>query len=309
MWLREHATVASKQGAMVLPEPVSGHRVGWHPSYGLVFAEGHPAGAGKLCPPGELVTRGLDLQDALMAAGLPLSGRERAFESLNGSSEGWAGLSRVDATVNLRPESGAVGLAVLSGIAACVRDQPGKAQVIWGAQRAVETVYLLGHSGKRKLGRWYDKSVQAEATSALAGPRGTLIRGEDQRRWGKGDRRDPWELTAASVKTSFQRRFYPLWKASKGVTVAGPMIVVEKLLEHVDAGEITLRESASILHEAMLTAYGQPERMPKRTRNRLRAKRRELGLALADGVLQEVEVDVAAVLEAALETDAWERRG
>lgn len=82
----------------------------------------------------------------------------------------------------------------------------------------METVELKDRGGRKTLGRLYDKgaaSGQAE--------RGRLIRPERQDRFARVARRDVTELTVAYVRERFQRRFLPLWKASKGVTVAGPI--------------------------------------------------------------------------------------
>lgn len=301
-WLQERCTARAARGSQLLPEKVLGYTVGWFPS-GLVFAEGHPDPEGELCPASELVARVLALQEALDGLGLPLPLRERPFAHLGASSEGWAGLRRVDATVNLAMGNRADGLAVLAGIAACARDAPGHAEVRYGSDRGVETVYLLATGGRRRLGRWYDKALEA-----AAGPRGTLIRGEDQRRWAKGERRDPWELTGVALREGFRRRFAPLWKATKGVTVTGPVVIAERLVEAVAAGELTPAEADALGAEVFFSAVGGSGRH-RSTRYRRQRRIRQLGLTLADGVLEEVEVDVAAVLEAALETDAWERRG
>jgi hypothetical protein len=289
---------------MMLPEPIAGHRVGWFPS-GLLFAEGHPDADG-LCRPSELTARCLALQQSLEARGLALSGRERSFCSLGSVSEGWAGLRRVDATVNLESKSRAEGVAVLAGIAACVRDGPGHAEVRYGLDHGVETVYVRGFAGKRVLGRWYDKGLESSVAS-----RGRLIRGEDQRRWGKHDRRDPADLSADVLRRSFQRRFYPLWKATKGVTVAGPVVIAEKLVAAVEAGELSPREAESLAGHMVLKVAGgrRGAGISKATMYRREQRARELGLVAAEGVLEEVEVDVGAVLEQALETDSWERRG
>jgi hypothetical protein len=121
--------------------------------------------------------------------------------------------------------------------------------------------------------------------------------------------RDPAELDAGALLPSFRRWFYPLYKATKGVTVAGPIVLVDKLLEAADAGEIGMQRARLLAADTVIESVGRGDRLSKSTPNRSRAIRRELGLVLADGVLQEVEVDVGAVLEAALETDLWERQG
>jgi len=230
--------------------------------------------------------------------------RERPFAWAGSTSEGFAGLRRLDSTVNLALSSPSEGLALLAGIAACVRDSPGQAEVRYGTDRRVETVYLLGHGGKRRLGRWYDKGLE----SGVAG-RGLLIRGEDQRRWGKGDRRDPSELTAEALRSSFRRRFLPLYKATKGVKVAGLLAVTERIGDAVAAGEVTPGEGQAIAGEVLLSSvYGRGFGTRSAVWRR-RALLRKLGAIPADGVLEMVEVDVAVILEAALDTDAWERRG
>jgi hypothetical protein len=303
-WLRQFATVGGARGSRLLPEPIGGHRVGWFPS-GLLFAEGHPDADG-LCRPSELSARALGLQSALIAHGVPLDGRERAFRSLGSSSPGWGGLRRIDATVNLESDSRSEGVAVLAGIAACIRDSAGHAEVRFGLDRGVETVYLRGYAGKRVLGRWYDKGLEASTAA-----RGRLIRGEDQRRWSKDDRRDPADLSGDVLRDGFRRRFYPLWKATKGVIVAGPIVIAEKLIEAVEAGELSAREAESLAGHMVLAVAGgrRGAGLSRATAFRREQRARELGLVAAEGVLQEVEVDVGSVLEAALETDAWERRG
>jgi hypothetical protein len=202
-------------------------------------------------------------------------------------------------------EDRASGLALLAGIAACVRDAPGKSNVRFGPDRGVETVYVHGRAGRAVLGRWYDKALEA----AIA-PRGTVIRGEDQRQWPKAHRRDPEDLDAEAVKGAFQRRFYPLWKASKGVTVASVSVLAVKVIELAASGEIEPQFARLACGDLLLESIGHEGALVKpSTRRRNRVIRRELGLVLADGVLEAVEIDVGAVLEDCLETDAWERRG
>lgn len=302
--MREHARVPAASGSWLVPEAIAGHRVGWFPA-GLVFAEGHPAGEG-LCGAPRLVGEGLALQEALMAAGVPLRASERAFRYAGPSSEGFAGVRRMDATVNVEFGARAEGLAVLAGIAAVGRDAPGKGVAYWGPDRGVQTVEFRGHGGRRILGRCYDKGI--EAGEAL---RGRLVRIEDQRRWNKQDRPMPDDWTAQALRSAFHRRFYPLYKATRGVTVAGPIVMAERLLEVVERGELGAREAESLAGHMMMVAVGgrRGAGVSPATMYRREARARELGLVLADGVLQEVEVDVAEVLEAALDTDLWEAAG
>lgn len=286
----------------MLGERIGGHRVGCFPT-GLVFAEGHPAGEGELCAPDELLTRGLSLQEQLQAHGVPVVARLMPFAHLNSESQGFVGLRRIDSTVNVRAASSAEGVALLAGIAAVVRDSPMHAEVRYGGDRGVETVYVRGYAGKSALGRWYDKALES-----MSGERGTVIRGEDQRRWSKGDRPLPDEWTAEFVRARFRRRFYPLYKASKGVSVCGPIVIAEKIVEAIAAGEIKSQQARLLAGDLLLEAAGRQVAAPS-TARRSKAIRRDLGLVLGDGVLQEVEVNVHDVLEMALETDAWGRQG
>lgn len=304
-WFQEHARIPSKLGSRLLADEPLGYKVGWFQS-GLLFAEGHPGGDGELCPPDELPARFADLREALWALGVPVPVGQRAFSHAGSESEGFAGFRRCDATVNLAMPGRAQGLAVLAGIAGAVRSSPGKAEVFYGPDRAVETVALLGHAGKRMLGRWYDKALEA-----AIGGRGTVIRGEDQRRWSKNDRRDIEDLTADALASGFRRRFYPLYQATKGVTVAGPLVLAEKLYELAQQGELPKREAEALMGHVCFAVVGgrRGVGLSRRTMYNREKRIREFGLQLADGVLEEVEVDVAEVLELALETDVWERRG
>jgi hypothetical protein len=166
----------------------------------------------------------------------------------------------------------------------------------------VETVYVRGFSGVKILGRWYDKGLESGWSL-----RGERIRAEDQRRYPKGHRRGIHELEAHYVRSKFQQRFYPLWQATKGVTVAGPMIVADKLAEMVHEGELTARQAEQLAGYVVLAKLGVKHKRST-TYNR-RKSLRELGLVVADGCLQEVEVDLHAVLEEAMESPAWGATG
>lgn len=296
----ELATVRSAAGSSLLPEPIAGHRVGWFGGQGLVFAEGHPAalhGAeGLACPDDLPALLGL-LEERLLSAEVPLDTRERPLDYLGPTSTGRAGVRRLDATMDLRFETTAAGMAVLAGVAAVLRDAPGKCDVIYGRDRGVETVYLMAE--RRRLARWYDKGVESRSA-----PRGQLVRPEDQRRWAKDSRRDVTELSAAYVRSKFHARFGALWRASKGVTVAGPIVLADKLARAVEAGELSLAAARALAGHMLLEPAGVT--VPARTTRYYRRRARELGLVVADGVLQEVEIDLGDVMEELLDTDAWE---
>lgn len=290
------ATIPSKQGASLIPEKIAGYRVGWYLDHGLVFADGHPGGD-RLGAPEGLPAALRDLEVAMLTAQVPIDTRERPFDSLGRQSSGRAGIRRLDVTCDLAFEEGAEGLAVLAGVAGLLRDSPGKCDVFFGERGAVETVYLRGAAGRKVLGRWYDKGVESNTAA-----RGKLIRPEDQNRWPKASRRHVEELTAPYVRDRFRSRFRTLYSATKGVTVGGPRVLADKLVAAVERGDIT---AARAEHLAGYLLLGDRLQRPARTRRRLRAQARVHGLVLADGVMQEVEVDLHDVLDQVMETELW----
>lgn len=290
---------ASCQGGM-LPDPIAGHRVGLRG--GLLWAEGHPADG--LAAPAALPAALSALELALLEAGVPLPIGRRGEDLYGDRHEGFAGIRRLDSTVDLAVDTAAEGVAIMAGIAAVARDMPASKTNVWFGEQGgrIQTVAIHGPSGGRLLGRVYDKGAE----SGTAAP-GRLLRPEDQRRWAKGWRRDVEELTGQYVREKYVSRFAPLWRASKGVTVAGPIVLAQKLADLVVADELAPSRARTLAGFLLLEGLGAPQG-GARTRRTLRRECREHGLVIADGVLQEVEVNLGSVLEAALETDAWERR-
>jgi len=307
-----------------MPSPVAGHRVGWYPAHRMVVAEGHPDADG-LCSPDELPGVLVKLEQSICDFGIPLApylSRKRWSVRTGVATQlpGFAGIRRLDATADLAFDSRGEGQAVLDGVAALARLRQ-KAEV-WYEKGAVQTVYFLGHGGKRKLGRWYDKGAE----SGLA-PRGRLIRPEDQRRYTSANRRDVEELTTSYVREKFQQRFIPLWRASKGVVVAGRDQLTDRVLELLEADELTIREAERLAGYLALRdrirargidsddyEAGRSEECARRNISRTTEWRRESellanGLVPTDEAGTETTVDLHAVLSEVLESDAWTRRG
>ncbi len=300
--LDDLAVVRASRGSL-LPRPIAGHRVGWIRTHGLLYAEGHPSPDG-LCPPGVLPEAFDRLQNALLEEGVPLPpglSRDECWPTPYQREGGFAGVRRVDATVDLQMPSRADGLAVLAGVAAMATAMPrSQAEVRYAKDGSgtVETVYLRGLSGVKVLGRWYDKGLESASAA-----RGLLVRAEDQRRYSRAGRRTVGELTAEYVKTKFHERFYPLWRASKGVIVAGPLVLTDRMVDLVEAGEMTVAKAHRLAGFVVLAKHGV--RQPARTARRYRSELRELGLVVADGAMEEVEVDLHEVLERALDGPTW----
>lgn len=296
--LCELATQPTRRGRL-LTEPVEGHRVVWFEGARLLAAEGHPGGEGVLASPEQLPAALAGLQRALEERlGAALPGPKR-FEH---SSHGFEGVRRLDVTADLRSESGAQGLAVLSGIAATrprgrvaarVRRQAGG--------RAVETVDWLTQRGI--VARAYDKGLESNTAA-----RGVITRLEAQNRWPSGYRRDVEELTAAYVCRAFRKRFVPLWQASKGVTVVTMEKLAERLASLVQDGELTIGQAEQLCGYLVLESAGVRSGS-RQTSWRRRKLAEEVGLTIADGVLEPVEVNLSEVLEQAIDEGAWERRG
>jgi hypothetical protein len=234
--------------------------------------------------------------------------------------DGEAGVGRVDATVDHRFESPAEGFAVLAGVAAMLSVGPrGQASCRWAKDGSgtIESVTLFGMGGAQIIGRWYDKGLEAGTA-----PRGTLIRIEDQRRYPKAHRRGARELSEGTyVRDAFARRFEPLWRSTKGVTVAGYKRIADKLVEAieeheraVEAGEddagnkgLTPRKAESLAGFLLLSSRGaRGVGLSRATVMRRKAELREQNLVLAEGgPLGEVEVDIHGVLEEAMDSGRW----
>lgn len=300
---------------MLIPktEDIAGHRVGWFPGQKLLFAEGHPSKDG-LCSPYGLLEALQGVSEALCDRGIipPIYRRvpEAGFNLFGGvpapasagelRGTGFGGIRRLDSTVDLHLEQAAEGMAVLAGVAA-VPIPRAKTQIVREVGgRRVETVYFRGSSGKRVLARWYDKGVE----SGLA-PRGRMIRPEDQRRYPKSARLDVEAVAGSTyVRDAFVRRFEPLWRASKGVKVATATELAVKIKQLVEEGVLKPGEAIRVAG-FLLMEQADCNPQTRSTRYRTRTLCAEAGLALADGVTDEVEVELAEIIERALDSEVW----
>jgi hypothetical protein len=266
-----------------------------------MFAEGHPNPEGLAAA--SILPRVLDdLVEELGGRGI-IPERHRAAMLWPGKRRyGFAGIRRLDSAVDLRFDEPLAGLSALAGVASLPLPRVKTKVIRETGGRRVETVYLHGYSGKAVLGRWYDKGIESHS-----GDRGTWVRPEDQRRFKPGHRIAVEPVAESTfVRDAFVRRFQPLWQASKGVIVGSAANLGVRLGELVQAGEMSHREARSIAGHLVLEAAGVEEVVaPQSSRYRYRACARAHGLVLADGVLDEVEVDLHEVVEAALDEGAW----
>jgi hypothetical protein len=288
----------NEQGGWHVPGSVfkvgDNYRGQYFGEYNVLAVEGHPR-PGELCP-----SDGLDQAYADVIAELD----ENEIRPT-----GFRGVSRLDVTCTQRFVSPAEGRAVLVGLAAL--DVPGCKQVVYG--KPVETVGIISNRGRRLLGRVYDKGIEAgwvddgrDILKEWSAQRGEFLRLEEQGRFGS-QRRPGREhlMDAGYLKTRFERRFAPLWQASKGVKVAGLPVIAEELRTRVESGEMTIRAAERAGGFLLLEMAGVSGSLAQATRYRRKRELRELGLVLADEFYEPVQVHLAEVLERALETPRW----
>lgn len=295
--LRELATVPAGRGRW-LPESIDGHRVGVYDS-GLVAVEGHPA-EDRLARADELQPAAARVRDAVATVtGVELSTSERSFSGAG--FHGLDGVRRLDAALDLKLDRHE-GLAVLAALAA-VRP-PAALEVVThrGRHGLVQSVAWQGRRGR--VGRAYDKSLEANS-----GPVGTLVRLERQQRFRAGCRRPASDFDGRAVRETWARRFVPLWRASKGVTVMTDLRqLCERVHELTIEGALTRGQATGVLAHLVIEATGQDVGRSRQTRWRHRRRCEDLGLVLVDdeAALAGEPVDVHALLERAFEPDVWE---
>lgn len=291
------ATSQTKRGAQ-LPDAVGDYRFGWFPGSCLIYAEGHPARDGALCSADALQDELRAVVGAMADLGIQLPTGQAC--ELEGAPRrpGLAGLRRADLTVDLEVGSGADGLAVLAGMGSIEVPRLRSETIRERGGRAVETVSWKGARGIHA--RMYDKGVESGTA-----PRGELLRMEAQLRYQAGGRLDPRTLNAHHARALFGARFAPLWQATKGVTVVGALAVPARLQKRVDSGEMTEAQADRVVGFLVREAQGLTRGHSERTAYRRRAELRALGLVAADGVLDEIEVDLSSVLAACDAPETW----
>ncbi len=254
-------------------------------SHSSFVLDGHPT-PGKLSNGREL----FEALDAACALAVDHVGPHTTFE----------GPSRVDSTANLGMESAAEGIALLSGCAALIDSLPGVKPEVIG--KPAETVYWLSKRGRgAKLARGYEASAMHPE---LAAERWEVIRFEDQRKLRRGRRPVTQDLIdPAYYRSRWRERFEPLWKHSKGVKVVSGSELPRKAKDLIRSGAMTYRQAERAVGFAVLASVGEaPSRASTYER---RALLRDHGLVLSDDFFEPVEVELADVLERALDSPAW----
>lgn len=271
--------------AMLVPERVRGHRVGWFPDHGLVFAEGR-LGEGGLVQAADIVSRAALLVEELKNRGIPIQGLADA------------GVRRLDVAVDLWTGSSVEGLALLE----CVGNaSPAVGKLMtYRMGHAVESVTIKSRAGHSRA-RLYDKGAESEAAE-----RGRWLRLESQWRFGRGHRLRPEELASDVLRDRFRRRFKGLTQAVEGFEVGGVDVIAGRLREAVEAGRLPPSRARSVAGYLLLSAVGAPQGA-RRTTCELDRECRELGLSLSLTDRSATKrVDVASVLEECMVPEVWQ---
>ena len=261
---------------------VGRYKAQWFAGHGVLALEGHPSCDGLAQPWG--------LESAY----------QEAVEDLREWGHvptAFAGLARLDSTVTLEMDRGE-GQAVLAGLAAL--DVPSCDPVVRG--KPAHSIAFVHVNGRRVLGRAYDKGREAGTAEAWE-----LIRLEDQFRPASGKRPGRENFHAEYVRGRFHKRFVPLYRSARGVKVSGLPVIAKDVAERVHTGELDTRQAERMMGSLLLISAGAP--YSRSTYYKRRAELRDNGYVVADDFFTPVEVDLAAVLEAALETPLWGSNG
>jgi hypothetical protein len=268
---------ASRTGGPELFKLSERYRGQWIPHLAMLCVEGRPGGD-TLCRAADLPAAYAEVCDLL-------------GESVG--SYDFLGIARLDAAVTYRFGTVSECQAFFSGLAAL--DFPRTQPNLRG--NPPHSLSWSHPQGRRILARAYDKGYEQ------GGARCLLARLEDQGRFGHGKRPGVDALEPSYVRGRFERRFAPLRRAARGVTVAGLPVIAEELAARIESGELTFPRAARLCGTLMLQNAGG--KGSRRTMSRHRAELRAEGYVLADDYFKPVNVDLGALIEQALESPLW----
>ncbi len=261
-------------------EALQDWRLGSIPALGLTWAEGHPA-PGRLATPAE-VAHSVSLVHQTLDQHLGVL-QDR-------------GCSRIDSTVTHRFNRPEETRAFIAGMAAFTLPRTETTR----RGHPVHSISWTHPKGKKILARCYDKGTER------GGEPWELARLEDQRRFGTADRPT---LDAVSepgyARSRFESRFGPIRKAVEGVRAASFPVVAQELADQARYGYRTYREVERLAGALVILNGGGADAYKSATLTRRRRELREAGFVVVDDMVEHVEVNLANVVEAALESEAW----
>jgi hypothetical protein len=302
--------VATERGfgdRRVLPGKVAGHAIGYERDRWLLWAEGHPAeaigAAGKLCPAVRLAEARRAVEEALWAAGVEVpAGRVQGgaagldLSERDLSASGFAGVGRLDTTVDLKFARPVVGVAVLEASRTALRGSDRRLDVQERTGAGGHTVWLASSRGH--VGRMYDKGLETREATA-----GRWLRLEAQDRASGGSRRPIEELSPAYLQGRIRRRFRALGASERPVKALDSYgLLVDRVEADVRAGRLTTNEGSNVIALLVAEAAGRRSHLKKRTAERTRRLIGELGLRFDP---EPVVADLRSVYGAAVETARW----
>jgi hypothetical protein len=206
------------------------------------------------------------------------------------------GCSRLDSTVTHRFNRPEETRAFIAGMAAF--NLPRTETTRRG--HPVHSISWTHPKGKKILARCYDKGTER------GGDPWEFARLEDQRRFGTANRPT---LDAVSepgyARSRFEARFGPIRKAVEGVRAASFPVVAQELADQARYGYRTYREVERLAGALVILNGGGADAYKSATLKRRRRELREAGFVIVDDMVEHVEVNLANVVDAALESEAW----
>ena len=257
---------------------VGQYKAQWFAGHGVLALEGHPT-AGGLAEPW---------------------GLEDAYQDVLCELKDWGhvptrfdGLARLDSTATLRMDR-QEGQAVLAGLAAL--DVPSCQPVVRGKPAHSVGTCTYGVEGFSAVPTTKGERPESLAPGSSSGSKISI--------WAaSGARPGREQFHAEYVRGRFHKRFVPLYRSARGVKVTGLPVIARDVAQRVEAGELDTRQAERMMGSLLLLSAGAP--YSRSTYYKRRAELRDNGYVIADDFFAPVEVDLGAVLAAALETPLW----
>lgn len=278
-------------------QPVGPFRLGLYPQHGLFYADARLGAAlagtdddHSLQAPEHLPTAAELGRDAWRRAGVALTGSRVAIR-------------RLDPAAELRFEDGTDGLRFLRNLGGMTLTKLKRATYDAVDGSRVETVNFFRPKKRQKIGRAYDKGVEAQTHEP-----GKRIRLEQQMRFDKAKQRQPQDLDRAFVAGEYAKRYKP-WREPVDRVVVGDLdALADAIYEREADGRIKPESADGLLgFFAYVSRYGREayeRRYTDRTYRRHHRRARRLGLYL-DAKAQKVEAtDTARYV--GMMIDAWQ---
>lgn len=262
-------------------QSIYGYSVGWDPGSRMAWAEGHPAGVGRLAAPSSLDAWFGALDLILTAHGITMSSP--------------VAIARLDTAATVQFADPSFGRAVLDGIG--LLRLPRCKPEVHGHPN--ETIYFKGLRSQRKLCRIYDFGLLREQAE-----RGRCLRFEEEKRYTQTRRRLVAAMTACVIKSQFTQRFAPLLMASHGISVLPPSMLEMELVARVRDGSQSARAAERMAGFVTLDRAGGCGH-DARTRYRRYRELATNGLVAEGHGTRMIEFDLGSIFAQILGSPLW----